>query len=64
MAEINLLFANENEGNLEGALYVNSNGIVRNYNLNLRTKWKLYLLKFKFYKGRAPNGGQNNWRDK
>jgi len=48
MAVINLLFANENEGNLEGALCVNSNGIVRNYELNLKTKWKLYLLKFKF----------------
>jgi len=48
MAVINLLLTNENEGNLERALYVSSNGIVRNYNLNLKTKWKLYLLKFKF----------------
>jgi len=48
MAVINLLFADEYEGNLEVALYVSSNGIARNYNLNLNTKWKLYLLKFKF----------------
>jgi hypothetical protein len=48
MAVINLLLTNENEGNLEGALYVSSNGIVGNYNLNLKAKWKLYLLKFKF----------------
>lgn len=48
MAVINLLFSNVNEGNLEGALYVNSNEIVGNYDLNLKTKWKLYLLKFKF----------------
>jgi hypothetical protein len=44
----NLLFADEDEGNLEGALYISFNGIARNYNLNLKTKWKLYLLMFKF----------------
>lgn len=48
MAVINLLFADEDEGNLEGALYVTSNGIARNYILHLKTEWKLYLLKFKF----------------
>jgi hypothetical protein len=48
MAVINLLFPDEVEGNLEGTVYVSSNGIARNYNLNLKTKWKLYLLKFKF----------------
>jgi len=48
MAVVNLLFAVEDEGNLEGALYISFNGIARNYNLNLKTKWKLYLLMYKF----------------
>jgi len=46
MAVVNLLFADED--NLEGALYISFNGTARNYNLNLKTKWKLYLLMFKF----------------
>lgn len=54
MAVMNLVFADEedriteDEYNLEGALYVSSNEIIRNYNLNFKTKWKVYLLKFKF----------------
>jgi hypothetical protein len=54
MAVMNLVFGDEedliteDEYNLEGALYVSSNEIARFYNLNLKTKWKFYLLMFKF----------------